>query len=74
MQDIQRIISSTLPQQENGEVVRLLEAFLQSAGNNAKTILPAVDSATQEISAPVDQNLSKQETTLRTCFRMMNKN
>ncbi|HGD7711547.1 TPA: plasmid partitioning/stability family protein, partial [Escherichia coli] len=68
MQDIQRIISSTLPQQENGEVVRLLEAFLQSAGNNAKTILPAVDSATQEISAPVDQNLLETRNNIKNLF------
>ncbi|MFO6428232.1 hypothetical protein ACLBOM_36885 [Escherichia coli] len=73
MQDIQRIISSTLPQQENGEVVRLLEAFLQSAGNNAKTILPAVDSATRDAVQLIEISW-KQETTLRTCFRMMNKN
>lgn len=68
MQDIQRIISSTLPQQENGEVVRLLEAFLQSAGNNAKAILPVVDSATQEISAPVDQNLLETRHNIKNLF------
>ncbi|EEP3074924.1 MULTISPECIES: plasmid partitioning/stability family protein, partial [Enterobacteriaceae] len=32
MQDIQRIISSTLPQQDTGEMARLVEAFLQATG------------------------------------------
>ncbi|EDT6879185.1 plasmid stability family protein [Salmonella enterica subsp. enterica] len=30
MQDIQRIISSTLPQQDTGDMARLVEAFLQT--------------------------------------------
>ena len=71
MQDIQRIISSTLPQQENGEVVRLLEAFLQSGADISclRLILLRKKYLLQSIRISW-----KQETTLRTCFRMMNKN
>ncbi|WP_257536104.1 plasmid partitioning/stability family protein [Klebsiella pneumoniae] len=40
MQDIQRIISSTLPQQDTGEMARLVEAFLQATGGGRKTVPP----------------------------------
>ncbi|MGT4484287.1 plasmid stability family protein, partial [Klebsiella michiganensis] len=41
MQDIQRIISSTLPQQDTGEMARLVEAFLQATGGGSNTVSPA---------------------------------
>ncbi|TYL68341.1 plasmid stability family protein, partial [Klebsiella pneumoniae] len=40
MQDIQRIISSTLPQQDTGEMARLFEAFLQATGGASNTLPP----------------------------------
>lgn len=70
MQDIQRIISSTLPQQENSEITRLLEAFLQATNRTANTVPSVENSATPQdkgntsrngISSPtpVDDNLAK---------------
>ncbi|XQL75773.1 hypothetical protein ACKVCA_26365 (plasmid) [Escherichia coli] len=41
MQDIQRIISSTLPQQDTGEMARLVEAFLQATGGGSNSVSPA---------------------------------
>jgi hypothetical protein len=38
MNDIQRIISSTLPQQDMNDMTRLLEAFLQASGGGNNTV------------------------------------
>lgn len=62
MQDIQRIISSTLPQQENGGMTRLFEAFLQASGG--VTVAPPAGGAVQENgnvenAAPEDKNLKE---------------
>ncbi|WP_243743672.1 plasmid partitioning/stability family protein, partial [Klebsiella pneumoniae] len=42
MQDIQRIISSTLPQQDTGEMARLVEAFLQATGGGPRLLVQAM--------------------------------
>ncbi len=58
MQDIQRIISSTLPNQENGEIARLLEAFL----HNMNSIPPTtVGNTTQSVekSSSEDKNMEE---------------
>ena len=52
MQDIQRIISSTLPQQDTGEMARLFEAFLQATGGGSH-LLPPAGGATPENSSAV---------------------
>lgn len=52
MQDIQRIISSTLPQQDNSEIARLFEAFLQSTATTQACV--NVDKP-----APEDKNLEE---------------
>ncbi len=64
MQDIQRIISSTLPQQDTGEMTRLVEAFLQATGGS-NTVSPAgrcagkQSAVTPEPAAPEDKNLEE---------------
>ena len=47
--------------------IHAAEIYL-TADNNAKAILPAVDSATQEISAPVDQNLLETRNNIKNLF------
>lgn len=66
MQDIQRIISSTLPQQDTGEMARLFEAFLQATGGASNTLPPTGGSrpennpaVTPEPAAPEDKNLEE---------------
>ena len=67
MQDIQRIISNTLPQQQDtGEMMRLVEAFLQATGGASNTVpqtggsrpenSPAVPPEPEE---PEDKNLKE---------------
>lgn len=80
MQDIQRIISSTLPQQDTGEMARLVEAFLQATGGGSH-LLPPAGGATPENSSAVPPN--RQNRRIRTwkkpvrtssiCSRMMTK-
>ena len=60
MQDIQRIISSTLPQQDTGEMARLVEAFLQATGGGSNTVSPENSPAVApEPAAPEDKNLEE---------------
>ncbi|MDF3798411.1 plasmid partitioning/stability family protein [Enterobacter hormaechei] len=66
MQDIQRIISSTLPQQDTGEMARLFEAFLQATGGASNTLPPTGGSrpenspaVTPGPAAPEDKNLEE---------------
>lgn len=57
MQDIQRIISSTLPQQDTGDMARLVEAFLQTVAPPAGAT-PDNSSAEKTVpQAPEDKNL-----------------
>ncbi|EBY5753505.1 plasmid stability family protein [Salmonella enterica subsp. enterica serovar Give] len=66
MQDIQRIISSTLPQQDTGEMARLVEAFLQATGGGSSAVSPAGGAAPDKSpaekpvpEAPKDKNLEE---------------
>ncbi len=52
MQDIQRIISSTLPQQDTGEMARLVEAFLQATGGGSNTASAAGGPAPENSAPP----------------------
>ena len=60
MQDIQRIISSTLPQQDTGEMARLFEAFLQATGGGSH-LLPPAGGATPENSSAVPPEPARSE-------------
>lgn len=62
MQDIQRIISSTLPQQENGHMARLVEAFLQATGDNTNSVPPATGSTQDNVVAPAPEDKNMEET------------
>lgn len=61
MQDIQRIISSTLPQQENSEMARLFGAFLQ-----ATTTMQ--DNVNVEKPASEDKNLEETRKNIQHLF------
>lgn len=75
MQDIQRIISSTLPQQDTGEMARLFEALLQATGG-ASNLLPLAGGATPENSPavllepeePEDKNLEETRKNIQHLF------
>lgn len=66
MQDIQRIISSTLPQQYTGDITRLVEALLQATGGGSNTVPPTGGAASDNSlalnpvqEAPEDKNLEE---------------
>ena len=75
MQDIQRIISSTLPQQDTGEMARLFEAFLQATGGGSHLLPPAGGATPENSSAlppepaePEDKNLEETRKNIQHLF------
>lgn len=69
MKDIQRIISSTLPQQDMNDMARLLEAFLQASGGGNNTV--ALDNspvAPPEPGTQEDKNLEETRKNVQQMF------
>ena len=66
MEDVQRVVSLALPQQDQGEMARLFEAFLRPPGGANNTLPPTGGSSpenspavTPEPAAPEDKNLEE---------------
>ena len=66
MKDIQRIISSTLPQQDMNDMTRLLEAFLQASGGGNNTVGNPV--APPEPGTHEDKNLEETRKNVQQMF------
>ena len=66
MNDIQRIISSTLPQQDMNDMTRLLEAFLQASGGGNNTVGNPV--APPEPGTHEDKNLEETRKNVQQMF------